>query len=66
MSTKNTELAMSTIGENSFFSGNIHLSGQLKIDGKYEGNNLIIEQLTVGKTGKIKLLLLLPNFFFLT
>ncbi|MBP7030209.1 MAG: polymer-forming cytoskeletal protein [Spirochaetes bacterium] len=54
MSTKNTELAMSTIGENSFFSGNIHLSGQLKIDGKYEGNNLIIEQLTVGKTGKIK------------
>ncbi len=39
---------------NSFFSGNIHLAGQLRIDGKFEGNNLYIEHLTVGKTGKVK------------
>ncbi len=54
MSTKNISENYSLIGENSFFSGNIHLSGQLRVEGKYEGSTLYIEHLNVGKNGKVK------------
>ncbi|MEJ5274223.1 MAG: polymer-forming cytoskeletal protein, partial [Spirochaetota bacterium] len=52
--SKNPNENTSLIGENSFFSGNIHLTGQLRVDGKYEGSILYIEHLTVGKSGKVK------------
>lgn len=52
--SKNPNENYSLIGENSFFSGNIHLTGQLRVEGKYEGNTLYIEHLTVGKNGKVK------------
>ncbi len=54
MSSKNQTENYSLIGENSFFSGNIHLTGQLRVEGKYEGSTLHIEHLTVGKSGKVK------------
>jgi len=44
----------SYIGEKSYFAGTIHVSGQLRIDGKYEGEILNIDHLIVGRTGKIK------------
>lgn len=42
------------IGELSFFQGNIEFSGQIRIDGKYEGQELVVEHLVIGRTGKIK------------
>ncbi len=51
---KSFEEISSKIGEKSFFSGKIKISGQLKIDGKYEGEELIIDHLIIGKSGKVK------------
>lgn len=48
------ELSNNTIGENSYFSGNFHINGSLRIDGRFEGKNLQAEQLYVGPDGKIR------------
>lgn len=48
------ESSKSVIGENSFFQGKFYIPGELKIDGRFEGNSLHINTLTVGKKGKIK------------
>ena len=52
--SKNPNENYSLIGENSFFSGNVHIKVQLRVEGKYEGSMLYIEHLTVGKNGKVK------------
>jgi cytoskeletal protein CcmA (bactofilin family) len=46
--------ANSTIGENSFFEGRFAIKGSLKIDGKFEGDTLLIDQLHIGPKAKIK------------
>ena len=49
-----SEVTNSTIGENSYFTGRFHINGSLKVDGKFEGQSLQVEQLYVGQTGKVK------------
>ena len=44
----------STIGEDSFFEGRYAIKGSLRIDGKFEGESLLVEQLMVGATGRVK------------
>lgn len=44
----------SVIGEGSYFKGNFQLAGPLRIDGRYEGETLNVDSLTVGETGKVK------------
>lgn len=46
--------ADSTIGENSFFEGRYAVKGNLRIDGKFEGSSLFIDQLTIGPRAKVK------------
>ncbi|MGL4366741.1 MAG: bactofilin family protein [Brevinemataceae bacterium] len=41
------------IGSNSIFEGKIKLNGELRIDGKYKGTELNIQNLIVGKQGTI-------------
>jgi cytoskeletal protein CcmA (bactofilin family) len=42
------------IGENSYFTGNFHINGSLRIDGRFEGKYLQAEQLYIGRDGKVK------------
>lgn len=42
------------IGELSFFKGNIEFSGHIRIDGKYEGQELVVDHLVIGRTGKVR------------
>ncbi len=42
------------IGENSYFTGNFHINGSLRIDGRFEGKFLQAEQLYIGPQGKLK------------
>ena len=42
------------IGRGSFFQGRLALNTNLKIHGKYEGNLLEMNTLSVGKTGRVK------------
>ncbi|MBN2536402.1 MAG: polymer-forming cytoskeletal protein [Spirochaetales bacterium] len=44
----------STIGEESFFEGRYAIKGNLRIDGKFEGESLLVEQLMVGAMGRVK------------
>lgn len=44
----------SIIGEGSYFKGTFSLNGALSIDGSYEGETLEVNNLFVGKTGKVK------------
>ena len=44
----------SIIGEGSYFRGEFTLNGSLRIDGCYEGDNLEVDSLTVGNSGKVK------------
>ncbi|MGL5955760.1 MAG: bactofilin family protein [Brevinema sp.] len=48
---KNTE---NIIGENSVFEGTIQLSGTLRIEGYYSGEDLTMEHIVIGKKGKVK------------
>lgn len=48
------ESSKSIIGENSFFQGKFYIPGELQLDGKFEGNTLFIDTLTVNKKGKAK------------
>ena len=46
--------ANSTIGETSFFDGKFAVKGNLKIDGKFEGSILQVDQLQIGPKAKVK------------
>ncbi len=46
--------ANSTIGEESFFEGKFAIRGSLRIDGKFEGQALIVDQLQIGPKGRVK------------
>lgn len=46
--------ANSTIGESSFFEGRFAVKGSLKIDGRFEGETLLVDQLQIGVKGKVK------------
>lgn len=46
--------ANSSIGENSFFEGKFAVKGSLRIDGKFEGQALLVDQLQVGAEAKVK------------
>jgi cytoskeletal protein CcmA (bactofilin family) len=50
----NGDQANNVIGENSYFSGNFHINGSLRIDGRFEGRYLQAEQIYIGKGGKVK------------
>jgi len=43
-----------TIGKGSYFAGNFHINGTLRIDGRYEGKYLEVDQLYIGPSGKVK------------
>ncbi|MCX8058654.1 MAG: polymer-forming cytoskeletal protein [Spirochaetes bacterium] len=51
---KNFEDFGTFIGEKSFFSGKILTTEQLRVDGKFEGEELRVEHLIVGRNGKVK------------
>jgi len=42
------------IGENSYFTGKFIINGSLRIEGRFEGKYLEVEQLYIGPLGKIK------------
>lgn len=44
----------STIGEESFFEGRFAVKGSLKIDGRFEGETLLVDQLQIGAKARIK------------
>jgi cytoskeletal protein CcmA (bactofilin family) len=46
--------ANSTIGEESFFEGKFSIRGSLRIDGRFEGQALMVDQLQVGPKGRVK------------
>ena len=46
--------ANSTIGEDSFFEGRFAIRGNLRVDGKFEGQSLLVDQLQVGPTGRVR------------
>ncbi len=46
--------ANSTIGEESFFEGRFAIRGSLRIDGRFEGESLLVDQLQIGPKGKVK------------
>ncbi len=46
--------ANTTIGEDSFFEGRFAIQGSLRIDGRFEGQALLVDQLQVGPKGKVR------------
>lgn len=48
------DITNSIIGEQSFFEGRFMVRGALRVDGKFEGAALEIDQLFVGPTGRIR------------
>ncbi|MBN2441029.1 MAG: polymer-forming cytoskeletal protein [Spirochaetales bacterium] len=44
----------STIGEESVFEGRYAIKGSLKIEGKFEGDSLLVDQLLIGAKGRVK------------
>jgi cytoskeletal protein CcmA (bactofilin family) len=46
--------ANSTIGENSAFEGRFMVRGNLRIDGTFEGQTLVVDQLQIGEKAKVK------------
>ena len=46
--------ADNTIGAESVFEGRFAIRGNLRIDGRFEGSSLLIDQLHVGPTGRVK------------
>ena len=45
---------MNILGGGTKFKGTIHVTGNLRIDGEFDGNMNISETLIIGKTGKVK------------
>jgi cytoskeletal protein CcmA (bactofilin family) len=48
------EEANSTIGQKSNFEGRFAIKGSLRIDGKFEGEALIVDKVFIGPKGKVK------------
>ncbi len=48
------DVTNSLIGEKSFFEGSFMIDGALRVDGKFEGEALKVEQLFVGPSGRIR------------
>jgi cytoskeletal protein CcmA (bactofilin family) len=48
------EVANSIIGEKSFFEGRFMVRGALRVDGKFEGSSIEVDQFFVGPTGRVK------------
>ena len=46
--------ANSRVGENSFFEGRFAVKGNMRIDGRFEGNALLVDQLQIGQKGRVK------------
>lgn len=46
--------ADSTIGESSFFEGRYAVKGSLRIDGRFEGESLLVDQLMIGPKARVK------------
>lgn len=46
--------ANTTIGEDSLFEGRFAIRGSLRIDGKFEGQALLVDQLLIGPKGRVK------------
>jgi cytoskeletal protein CcmA (bactofilin family) len=46
--------ANSSIGEESFFEGKFAIRGSLRIDGKFVGQSLLVDQLQIGPKGRVK------------
>ena len=46
--------ANSTIGEESLFEGRFAIRGSLRIDGRFEGQALLVDQLQIGPKGRVK------------
>ena len=44
----------STIGESSIFEGRFMIQGNLRIDGTFEGESLLVDQLQIGEKAKLK------------
>jgi cytoskeletal protein CcmA (bactofilin family) len=44
----------SIIGENSIFEGRYAIKGSLRIDGRFEGESLFVDQLMVGAKGRVR------------
>lgn len=53
MASRNDQVD-SIIGKGSAFEGRFNVQGSLKVDGKFEGEVRIEDQLIVGETGKVK------------
>lgn len=54
MINRGGDLTNSVIGEKSFFEGRFMVRGALRVDGKFEGDALEVDQLFVGPTGRLK------------
>lgn len=48
------EITNSIIGDKSFFEGRFMVKGALRVDGKFEGEALEVDQLFIGQRGRIK------------
>lgn len=48
------EEANSIIGHNSQFQGKFAVKGAIRIDGKFEGDSLIVDKVFIGPKGKVK------------
>ncbi len=46
--------ANTVIGEGSQFGGRFAIKGNLRIDGKFEGESLLVDHLQIGSKGKVK------------
>ncbi|MBN8218298.1 MAG: polymer-forming cytoskeletal protein [Spirochaetes bacterium] len=42
------------IGPKSFFQGRLHVNGSLRIEGRFEGPDLEVENLVIGRHGRVK------------
>lgn len=45
---------VSAIGEDSYFGGRFLVKGSMRIDGCFEGNALMVDQLAVGVKGRVR------------
>jgi cytoskeletal protein CcmA (bactofilin family) len=52
--TQRGEETNSTIGFNSQFEGKFAVKGSIRIDGKFEGDILIVDKVFIGPRGKVK------------
>ncbi len=58
---KDKSTTNSVIGTKSFFEGRFMVKGTLRIDGKFEGMMLDVEQLFIGPKGKVKTNIMASN-----